>query len=110
MPWTIETALDDPDLTVISRDSDRDQFNVRIGKLKTIVTISLQRSARSVQTGFKVSHAMKTPEQLDPYWTGVPHGDYPAYALRKAITGLTDYYRQGVKAGHEPREDWLVPG
>src|ERR1700730_6270647 len=75
---------------------------------RKLVTIDLGRVMDSDETKFRVSHAIKTPMQIAPYRTSIPVADYPAYALHKAITGLTDYYRDAVKNGHKPSEQWLV--
>ena len=108
MPWTFDSALDDSDVTVLSRDDDAGIFEVQIGDLETIVTIELGRFLKSDRTKFFVSHAIHTPLQMGPYRTSLPFGDDPPYALHQAVTGLTMYYRQAVDAGHQPSEEWLV--
>jgi len=57
---------------------------------------------------FSASHAIKTPTQIGPYRTSNRFADSPGYALHKAISGLTNYYREAVNAGYEPAESWLV--
>lgn len=109
MAWTIDKALDDELITVVSRNDSVGLFVILLGELETEITIELNRHLDSDMTKFQVSHAIKTPKQAGPYRTGAPYGDYPAYALHKAITGLTQYYKDAVKEGHKPTEDWLLP-
>lgn len=108
MAYSFDSALDDDLVTVVMRNDAMGIFEVRLGKLETPVTIDLGQFMDSDQTKFRVSHAIKTPVQIGPYRTSKPFGDYPAYALHRAISGLTDYYRQAVKEGHKPSEQWLV--
>jgi hypothetical protein len=109
MPWTIDSALEDDLVTVVERDDDEGEFILRIGDLNTIVTISLRRFMNDDRTRFIVSHAIHTPSQAGPYKTSVQVADDPAYALHRAVSGLTDYFREAIKAGHKPAETWLVP-
>ena len=109
MAFTFEDVLDDGLVTVIERNDEVGEFVVRIGRLETPVTIELKRPMNSERTKFRLSHVIKTPLQAGPYRTSLPFGDYPGYALHKAINGLTSYYMQAVEKGYEPSEDWLVP-
>lgn len=109
MAYTFDDVLDDDLVTVVERDDEMGEFVVRIGGLETPVTIMLERLKNNERTNFQLSHVINTPEQAGPYRTSLPFGDRPEYALKKAITGLTMYYRQAVEKGHEPSEDWLVP-
>lgn len=108
MPYTFDTALEDDLVTVVNRDDSKGFFVIQVGELNTHVEIQLGREMDNEGTFFHVSHAIKTPNQITPYRTSRPWGDYPAYALNKAVTGLTMYYDQAVKAGHPPADDWLV--
>ncbi len=108
MPWTFDSALDDVLVAVLERDDEMGYFALRIGELDTIVTVSLGRFMNGETTKFSVSHAIHTPTQGGPYRTSKPFADYPSYALHMAISGLTNYYRDAVKNGHEPSESWLV--
>jgi hypothetical protein len=108
MPSTFDSALDDELVTVLMRDDSKGLFVIRLGELPQDVEIQLGREMDNEGTHFSVSHAIKTPLQAGPYRTSRPWGDYPAYALQQAITGLTMYYRQGIEAGHAPNESWLV--
>ena len=109
MTYTFDAALDDELVTVIERSDEMGVFQIRVGTLETLVTIRLCRYMTSEHTRFEVSHAIKTPLQIGPYRTSVPSDDSPGSALHRAIDGLTRWYRDAVKMGHEPREDWLVP-
>jgi len=111
MAWTIDEALNDELVHVISRDDARGVFILRIGTLQTAVKITLRRTrGKPGATAYTQSHAIKTPEQAGPYWTSRPSNDSPGAALHQAIEGLVSYYRQAVKKGHTPDEDWLVLG
>jgi hypothetical protein len=108
MPWTLDKALDDDLVTVIDRHDDMGSYSIRLASLQTIISIELGRFLTSDKTKFIVSHSIHTPEQAGPYRTSVPFGDDPAYALHRAIDGLTSWYKIAVEKGHKPREEWLV--
>lgn len=108
MAYTFDSALADDRVTVIDRDDDAGRYRIRIGSLETPVTITLRRLGTGETTEFIVSHAIQTPLQAGPYRTSRPFADYPAYALHKAIVGLTSEYRAAERKGHGPSEDWLV--
>jgi len=109
MAWTIDSALEDELVTVVSREDAKETYHILIGELKTIVTIKLSSKGNTSGTFFSTSHAIKTPDQITPYNTSRPWGDTPAYALHQAISGLTDYYGTAFKNRHSPSEDWLHP-
>ena len=108
MVYTFDSVLQDDVVTVVTRDDEKSIFVVCIGVLETPVTIELGRFMDSDRTKFQASHAIKTPLQIGPYHTSLPFDDSPAFALHRALDGLTSYYRQAVDAGHKPSEDWLV--
>lgn len=108
MSHNFSSALQDDLVTVVEQNDEMGHFCIRIGKLKTLVTIELGRFMTSDKTKYSVSHAIKTPTQIDPYHTSLPFAATPVGALNRAVTGLTMYYQQAVDAGHEPKEDWLV--
>lgn len=108
MAWTIDKALEDESITVISRDDIRGDYELRIGDLDTPVHIKLRRHVGSDETDFEVSHAIKTTGMPGPYRTSIRRGDYPAYALHRAIMGITDHFRTAIKEGHRPQESWLI--
>ena len=108
MPWTIDKALDDPDIEVVDRHDEMGSYAIKVGSLSPVITIELGRFMNSDTTKFIVSHAIHTPEQAGPYRTSKPFDDYPAYALHRAVDGITSYYRSAVKAGHKPKDSWLV--
>tara|TARA_R110000787_G_scaffold68468_8_gene153128 strand:+ start:165 stop:2141 length:1977 start_codon:yes stop_codon:yes gene_type:complete len=103
----ISRALENPYATVISSNG-RDRFTIKIGDLSTPVHIALRKDAEF--WWFKTSHAIHTPLQAGPYWTSRPYDDDAGYALRRAITGLTDYYRDAIDHDLKPSEGWLVAG
>ena len=109
MPWTLDNALEDDLITVVDRDDSAGFYEVRVGDLNIVVAIKLSRHLDSDTTDFQLSHAINTPVQAGPYRTSTPTADDPPYALHRAIDGLTSYYRDAVKLGHTPQENWLVP-
>ena len=109
MAYTFDEVLDDELVTVVERNDEMGEFVVRIGTLRTPVSIDLGRFMTTERTKFRLSHVIKTPMLAGPYRTSLPFGDDPGYALHKAIAGLTSYYRQAIEEGHDPCEDWLVP-
>jgi hypothetical protein len=109
MAWTVDEALDHKLVTVVDRDDKVGHYAIRIGDLKTVITIDLKPS-RTIKgwTEFKQSHAMKAPGQNAPYWTSRPMNNDPGSALHQAIRGLADYYEHAIQKGHQPEEAWLV--
>ncbi len=106
--WTFDEVLADELLTVLTRYDSAGIFELHIGNLETVVTIDLGRFMDTEKTKFRRSHAIKTPLQMRHYIPSDTVGDYPAEALHTAVRSLTHHYREAVRAGHEPREDWLV--
>ncbi len=109
MVWNFNNALNDPLVTVENRIDDWGTFEIRIGSIPTVISIELGRHMTSDETKVWVSHAIHTPVQAGPYRTSRPYWDDPEYALQQTISGFTEYYNQGVKAGHTPSASWLVP-
>jgi hypothetical protein len=108
MPFNFDNALDDELVTVLLRDESTGLFVIRIGELQQEIEIQLGREMDNDGTHFRVSHAIHTPVQAGPYRTSRPWGDDPPYALSQAVSGLTMYYRQAIKEGHQPTDGWLV--
>lgn len=108
MSYTFDNVLDQDLITVIKRDDDLGRFVIRLGDLKTRITIRLCRFMSSEKTTFEVSHVIHTPTQVDAYRTSLPIAGDPAHALDRAVSGLTSYYKDAVNAGYEPCEGWLV--
>lgn len=108
MAWTIDSALDTDMIEVISREEANGIYRIRLGELRTVVTIRLKPMQRGRYTQFLQSHVIQTPCQATPYRTSRPFNDTPAAALHQAIGGLVSYYDEAVRAGHKPCEEWLV--
>lgn len=108
MAWDFDTALSNPLVTVDNRIDAWGTFEIQIGSIPTIVTIELGRHMESDETKVWASHSIHTPLQAGPYRTSRPYWDDPAYALQQTISAMTDWYDQAVKAGHQPKESWLV--
>ncbi|MGA9796684.1 MAG: DUF6471 domain-containing protein [Rhizomicrobium sp.] len=107
--WNIDRALTDDLVTVLDRDDQAGLYIIRLGNIHTPVTIGLERRSARNATTYTVSHAIKTPELTDPHRSNFQADTNPERALRRAIRGLTSYYRLAVEAGHEPSEGWLIP-
>jgi len=95
-------------ITVVKKDHKTGSYIVRLGCLKTAITIQLTL-ARSKRTAFKVSHAVMTTLMKEPYCPPVAFGEDPTHALFKAIGCLIDPYRDAINARLIPSENWLVP-
>jgi hypothetical protein len=107
--WSIDRALEDDLISVLDRDDAAGLYSLKIGQLSTPVTITLERRSAKGTTTYSVSHAIRTPELNEPHRATIPSDSDPERALRRAIRGLTSYYRLAVEAGHEPMEKWLIP-
>lgn len=108
MAWTIDQALADVSIKVIRR-RPLNEYQFTVGELKTVITIRTYEETVGGGYIFEQSHSIKTPLQADPYRTSRPWGDYEAYAVHQAIDGITQWYRDAVKAEHTPSESWLIP-
>lgn len=108
MPWTFDNALDDEFIEIVDRNDEMGSYAIRLGDLETTIFIELGRFPKGEWTKFDVSHAIHTPLQMGPYRTSRPFSDDPPYALHQAISGLTQYYGDAIRAGHTPEESWLV--
>lgn len=104
---TVDKALQDDCISLVQRRDDEGAYLIRVGALQTVVTIRLKKTWGS-RTAFHQSHAIKTPGQLCPNWSCAAEAETPGDALRKAISGLTMYYRKAVGDGYPPAEEWLV--
>jgi len=108
MAHTIETALADPDISLIEQNDAMGEYIFTIGEIETPVIVTIRRLPHDETFEFRTSHAIKTPTQIAPYNTSNPFEKNYASAIHRAITGLTDYYREGIDAGHLPNLSWLV--
>jgi hypothetical protein len=105
---TVDSALVEDCISLVQRRDDEGAYLIRVGTLRTIVTIRLRRTWGS-RTAYRQSHAIKTPRQPCPDWSCAPEAESPGEALHKAISSLTIHYRKAVGEGYLPREEWLVP-
>jgi hypothetical protein len=108
LAWTIDSALGDRSISIDERNDAWGIYRFRVGDLKTIITIKLCRSPVDDETRYERSHDIETPTQIGPYSASHVFWDDPPNALYNAISGITEYYRQAVIAGHAPSETWLV--
>ncbi len=107
MAWTIESALDEDLVHVVSRDDNALRYIVRVGTLRTNIEINLRR-AKSPYVEFQRSHNIQTPLQAGPYVGSLHIADSVGAALRSAISGITMYYQSAIDEGELPNESWLV--
>jgi hypothetical protein len=108
MAISIEQALDHPLITVVKADKERGIFAIKIGKLKTVITIELVFDDLTELWWFEVSHAIKTPQLSGPYRPSMRQDRHRGPVLRDAIIGFILFYRSARRDGFSPTEDWLV--
>jgi hypothetical protein len=106
--WNFNSALSDPLITVANQIDDWGIFEIQLGSIPTIITISLGRHMNSDETKVWLSHVIHTPVQLGPYKTSRAYWDDPEYALQQTISAFTQYYQEAVKKGQTPDASWLV--
>ncbi|MCE2697808.1 MAG: hypothetical protein PX483_03945 [Nostocales cyanobacterium LE14-WE4] len=58
---------------------------------------------------YEVSHYVKTPLQLGPYYSELINRETESAAVEKAIEDVVSYINGAIDAGHEPSNDWLIP-
>lgn len=106
MPHTIESALNSE---FIER-SEATHAGYSFWLKGIPVEIKVVISINPVEGGFnfKTSHVIHTPKQIGAYRPSHAWGDYPEYALHRAVTSITGEYGIAVKAGLKPSTDWLV--
>jgi len=80
-----------------------------VGELSQRITLRLYESPERDWIEYEQSHFIRTPLQADPYRTSTPWGDDALYALNFAAFGITQWYDQAVREGHQPNDSWLVP-
>ena len=105
MAWTLDDALEG--VTILERNDEWGTYEFLVGQLQTKVQVHLLRSPTTEQTRFVRSHDIKTPTMIDAYHSSRLWWDYPAYALRNAVSGITQYYDEAIRAGHVPQESWF---
>lgn len=109
MPWTIDNALENDTIHIVERDDAMGFYSFTVGTLSTVVTVEVSRLPNSENAAYRLSHCIHSPTQATPYRQSRPYWDDVPYALHRAISSITDYYREAVRAGHTPAESWLVP-
>ena len=110
LAYEVAEVLGMKGVSVVHKDESAGLYMVRIGALKTIVTIRLSPLKDTPYTHFTQSHAIKTPDQDAPYRTSRPWNDYPAAALHQVLDGLLSHYFAATEIDKlQPEESWLVP-
>lgn len=106
MAWTIDSALNNDELEKVEKTEDG--FSIWVKGISVEIKIIISVNGARGGFNYHLSHLIKTPEQIGPYRSSIPWGDDIAYTLHKAVTAITDYYKEAVRAGHKPSSTWLV--
>lgn len=105
---TINKALAHPHFQTVSRDDVAGIFKVRIGELRTVITITvIKLEIDRYKTS--ESHAIRTDLQAMPYKARKWPYDYAGEALAEALSAYAFFYSIAVSQGCEPNDSWLVP-
>jgi hypothetical protein len=107
IPWKIETAIEDD--AIEKTEISGQEYSFWLKMIPIEIKVKLSVNPISGGFNFDLSHFIHTPKQIGPYRPSRPWGDDQAYALRLAVTAITQYYKQAVDAGLPPSSDWLVP-
>ena len=104
---TFNSALAHPLFQKVSRDDEAGVFQVRIGALKTVLSITVIKIEID-RYKTVVSHAIRTDEQAMPY--RARHGccDYAGEALAEALDAFAFWYSSAVRHRCTPKESWLI--
>jgi len=75
---------------------------------KIIIRIYIYPEQRQFRYMFDQSHYAHTPTQVGPYCPSAPFYESEELALDRAISSITMYVQEAIRAGHEPHTSWLV--
>lgn len=103
--WTEEAVFDDE--AIFKYQSKGSEYTFWLKGISTPVKALLIPTLRG-NVDFRLSHYIKTPEQMGVYRPSLQSGDYYHYALERAVSSITQYYQIAVNKGHEPNDSWLV--
>lgn len=106
MAWTIDAALQDEAIERTEKTDEGYSFWLKGIPIEIRVVLSINPARGGYN--FHLSHFIHTPKQIGPYLPSRPWGDDEAYALRLAVTAITQYYSDAVKAGIAPCSEWLI--
>lgn len=106
MPWTIEAALSGA--AVAKSKATQSGYSFWLKGLPTEIEVVLSINGERGGFNFQTSHVIHTPKQAGPYHPSRPWGDDAAYALHQAVTSITQYYEEAIKAGLKPNAEWLI--
>ncbi len=107
MAHTVENALDN-DALERSNPTD-DGYSFWLKGIPTEIKVVLSVNGARGGFNFETSHVIKTPLQISAYRPSNPWGDYEGYALYRAVTSITDHYKDALRSGLAPDPQWLVP-
>ena len=110
--WSFNSVLKHELLTVVSGSDERQRFEVRIGTLRTPVTLVIETSPATGYVRCAQSHTLVTPLPHRTKRPGIelrnPRTFIPGFALSRVLDAMTKEYRAAVAAGHGPDESWLM--
>lgn len=84
-------------------DVDQDHFHPTIR-----VKIYRSNVANGQPYHFEVSHHVHTPTQAGPYYPSRTFSESERDAIRQAISTTVSFLKTAIRAGHDPRESWLI--
>jgi hypothetical protein len=106
MTWTIEAAFTGGGIE--KYEPTHEGYSFWLKGISTEIKVVLSINGAHGGFNFRTSHIIKTPKQIAPYHPGRPWGDYPEYALRQAVTSITQHYDYAIKSGLSPEVNWLI--
>lgn len=83
-------------------------YSLWLKGISTEIQITLSQDSARGGYKFHLSHFIHTPGQAAPYCPSSPWSNNDVYALRLAVTAITQYYNQAVGEGRSPSSNWLV--
>lgn len=104
--WTIDGVFENE--AIEHYEPIQSGYAFRLKGMSTVVTVTLTPNAETGWVDYKLSHYIKTPEQMSKYVPSRQSGDYLEYALQRGVTTITDFYKIAVRNGHIPEDSWLI--
>lgn len=104
--WTIDGVFENE--AIEHYEPIQSGYAFRLKGMSTVVTVTLTPNAETGWVDYKLSHYIKTPEQMSKYVPSRQSGDYLEYALQRGVTTITDFYKIAVRNGHIPDDSWLI--
>ena len=83
-------------------------YEFTVGELKTPIALQVGWQPDRKHAFLTLSHVIKTPAQFGPYFPQTHSYNELQYAIAQGVTAITVYYRDAVRKGHQPSEEWLL--